>query len=284
MSTVMFQTIKRNSFFHKLDFRPKLLLVFVITVIAFMWESPVTGAGLFVLLTACALLAGVKWSYIRLILGIMLVFGLFLLVSHGFFNTSQVTLLVGRPLTVLYTVPEKIFIFGGLKLTLEGLLYGVNALCKTLSMVMVIPMAIFTTDVDRMIIAMVKLRIPYKLTFVFSSTLRFFPLLFDEIHNIIQAQRLRGLPVEKMGLIKKLSIYAKVAIPLVLGAMVKSQTVEIVLQSKAFNGSRERTYLHDSRLTALDWSFLIFFSLLSIFCIVTYFIYGFGRFNWLLFS
>jgi hypothetical protein len=58
---------------------------------------------------------------------------------------------------------------------------GIGAVFRTLSMVLVIPIAIFTTDVNRMVIGMVKLRIPYKITFVFSSTLRFFPVLFEEI-------------------------------------------------------------------------------------------------------
>jgi len=284
MSAIMFQTIKRDSLFQRLDFRPKLLLVVIITVIAFIWESPLAGAGLVVLLTVCALAVGVKWSYIRLIVSIMLVFGLFLVVTHGFFNTSQVQKLAGRPLTVLYTVPARVFVIGGIQLTLEGILYGLNALCKTLSMIIVIPMAVFTTDIDRMVIAMVKMRIPYKLTFVFSSTIRFFPLLFDEMRGIIEAQRLRGLPVEKMGPVKRVRVYAKVAVPLVLGAMVKSQTIEVVLQSKAFSGSRERTYLHDSRLTAADWAVMVVFILLFIAGIATYYMYGFGSFGWLLFT
>ena len=284
MSAIVFQTIRRDSLFQRLDFRPKLLLVVVITTIAFIWESPLAGAGLFIILTVCALAVGVKWSYIRLIVSIMLVFGVFLVVTHGFFNTVQVQKLAGRPLTVLYTVPVRVFIIGGMQLTLEGILYGLNVLCKALSMIVVIPIAVFTTDVDRMVIAMVKLRIPYKLTFVFSSTIRFFPLLFDEMRGIIQAQLLRGLPVEKMGPVRRVRIYAKVAVPLVLGAMVKSQTIEVVLQSKAFSGSRERTYLHDSGLTALDWAVMVTLVLLFIACIVTYYMFGFGSFRWLLFA
>ena len=44
------------------------------------------------------------------------------------------------------------------------------------------------------------------LAFIFSATLRFFPLLFSEIGNIIQAQRLRGLAMEKMNIIQRVSV------------------------------------------------------------------------------
>lgn len=98
---------------------------------------------------------------------------------------------------------------------------------------------------------------------------------------IIEAQRLRGLAMEKMGPIKRVRVYAKVAIPLILGAMVKSQQLEVVLQSKAFTGSGERTYLHDSILGPLDWAVIILFATLFVVAAVLYFTIGFGRFGWL---
>ena len=45
---------------------------------------------------------------------------------------------------------------------------------------------------------MVRIRIPYKVAFVFSATLRFFPLLIQEFNTIIEAQRLRGIAFEEM--------------------------------------------------------------------------------------
>ena len=89
--------------------------------------------------------------------------------------------------------------------------------------------------------------------------------------------------MEKMGPVKRVRVYAKVAIPLILGAMVKSQQLEVVLQSKAFTGSSDRTYLHESILTPLDWSVIILFATLFVLAAVLYFTIGFGRFGWLLY-
>jgi energy-coupling factor transport system permease protein len=163
-------------------------------------------------------------------------------------------------------------------------LYGVAVIFKTLSLVLVIPMAIFTTEVDNMIVGMVRAKVPYKLVFIFSSTLRFFPLLFEEIQTIIEAQRLRGLPMEKLGPIKRVRVYGKIAIPLILGAMVKSQQLEVVLQSKAFTGSADRTYLHESVLRVLDWVVIAILALLFVAAVVLYFWRGVGRFPWLIWA
>jgi hypothetical protein len=54
-----------------------------------------------------------------------------------------------------------------------------------------------------MTVGMVRAKIPYKVVFIFSSTLRFVPLLLEEVQSIIESQRLRGLNFEKMGWLKK---------------------------------------------------------------------------------
>ncbi len=284
MSTVTYQTVERDSFFTRLDFRPKLFMIVCITLIAFVWESPIAGGVLTLLITVAALAAGVKWSYIRTIFTVMAFFGALLIFTHGFFNTNQVmALLRVTKLTPIFSFPEGWFLVGSATMSLEGALYGVNALFKTLTMVLIIPLAIFTTDVNRMIVGMVQARIPYKITFIFSSTLRFFPLLFEEIQSIIEAQRLRGLALEKMDPVTRVRVYAKVAVPLILGAMVKSQMLEVVLQSKAFTGDPDRTYLHESKLGKADYAVLAFFAVFLIGSLVTYFLWDVGKFGWLIF-
>jgi energy-coupling factor transport system permease protein len=284
MSMMQFQTVERDSVFTRLDFRPKLFMVAIVSTVAFVWESPIALGGLLAFLLIVSLVAGVKTSYIRTIITIMIPFYILLLLTHGFFNTDQVKMLTNQEtLTPLFAFPESWPLIGGGGMSVEGFLYGWSVIFKTLSLVLVLPVAIFTTEVNNMIVGMVRARIPYKLVFIFSSTIRFFPLLFEEIQSIIEAQRLRGLAMEKMGPIKRVRVYGKVAIPLILGAMVKSQQLEVVLQSKAFTGSGDRTFLHDSVLTLLDWFVIGLFAVLFVLAVVFYFATGFGRFGWLLY-
>jgi energy-coupling factor transport system permease protein len=284
MSMMKFQTVERDSIFTQLDFRPKLFMVAIISTVAFVWESPIALAGLMLFLITISLLAGVKATYIRTIITMMIPFYALLLLTHGFWNTDQVKTLTNQEvLTPMFSFPESWWLIGGGMMSVEGFLYGLAVIFKTLTLVLVLPVAIFTTEVNNMIVGMVRAKIPYKLVFIFSSTIRFFPLLFEEIQTIIEAQRLRGLAMEKMGPVKRVRVYAKVAIPLILGAMVKSQQLEVVLQSKAFTGSSDRTYLHESILTPLDWSVIILFATLFVLAAVLYFTIGFGRFGWLLY-
>ena len=141
------------------------------------------------------------------------------------------------------------------------------------------PLVIFTTPVDNMVTGLVRARVPYKIAFIFAATLRFFPLLLKDIGAIIDAQRLRGIALEKMSLLGRIRIYARVAVPLCLGAMVRSQQLEVVLQAKAFSGSADRTYLHEPRLRTADVLLMLSSGAFVVGAFVFYYWKGFGRFT-----
>ncbi|MBD2189842.1 energy-coupling factor transporter transmembrane component T family protein [Pseudanabaena mucicola] len=279
------QTVKYDSLFTRLDFRSKLVVMLTVTVLAFLWESPITGGLLMLSVIGSCVIAGVRLNYLGTILKVMIPFYIFLIVSMGFFNVEQVKLLTSKAeLTALFNLPQTWWLIGGAKMSLEGTLYGLNIVFKTLTMILVIPLAIFTTDVNQMTVGMVRAKIPYKAVFIFSSTLRFVPMLLEEVQSIIESQRLRGLDFERMGFFKKGQVYAKVAIPLILNSLSKSQKLEIVLQSKGFSGSSQRTYLHESALKSVDYLLMIGSSILFVIAIAIYFIFGIGKFGWLIYS
>lgn len=236
-----------ESSFGRLDFRAKLAVMLAATALAFLWESPTLNALLALLVLGLCLLAGIRLSYVGRMLRLMLPFYLILLITHGLWNTN-----VGR--TVLWIAPQGWWLIGGaLQVTLEGLIYGFMVILRTLTLILVIPLVIFTTSLNELIVGLVRSRIPYKIAFVFSTTLRFMPLLLQEIQNITEAQRLRGLALEKMNLPQRLHVYSRIAVPLLLGAMTKSQQLDIVLAAKAFSGSPNRTYLHESAMGTADY-------------------------------
>jgi len=269
ISAFTFQSVGRPSLFTRLDFRPKLV-----------WESPLLGALLALIVLIACLAVGVHLHYVVKLLTVMLPFFLLMLITQGFFADDLIRSRTGQAsLTPLFSLPDSWWAIGGTSMSVEGLLYALNSMAKTLTMMLVIPLVVFTTDLNTMIVGLVKARVPYKIAFIFSSTLRFFPLLFGDVQAIIEAQRLRGLAFETMGPIRRLRVYAKIAVPLILGAVVKSQQLEIVLQSKAFSGSPQRTYLHESRLAFADYAVLIFAVLFTVVAAVLYIVFDIGKFG-----
>jgi energy-coupling factor transport system permease protein len=264
MNQPQLRTVSRSTAFSRLDFRTKLAFFISVSAIAICWNDPRLSASLTGAVLIACLSVGVPRAYLALMLRVMSPFFLLLLCTHGFFNIQYVLRITGQAtLTPLLTLPAGWWVVGGGSLSLEGLLYGINVICKSMTFLLLVPLCVFTTDPNNLTVALVRLRLPYKFAFVISSTLRFFPLIFDEIRAVTETQRLRGYVPEDMGVRERLQTNAGVAVPVILGAMFKAQQIEVVLQARAFSGRPERTYLHESRLRAADW-FVIIASMLCL--------------------
>ena len=96
MNAIALQTVRRRSVFTRLDFRPKLFLMAVVTVVAFIWEDPRLGGGLALAVLISCLAAGIQAGYIRTVLTLMLPFSLLVVLTQGFFAEALITTLTGR--------------------------------------------------------------------------------------------------------------------------------------------------------------------------------------------
>ena len=65
-------------------------------------------------------------------------------------------------------------------------------------------------------------RVPYEFAFAFTTAVRFVPVLAEEAQTIMDAQKARGLELEKGGLLKRIRNYVPVLIPLIVSAIRRS--------------------------------------------------------------
>ena len=70
---------------------------------------------------------------------------------------------------------------------------------------------------------------PYEFAFAFTIAVRFVPVLAEEAQTIMDAQKARGLELEKGGLLKKIRNYIPVLIPL----------ATLALSDEAWNWQRQ---------------------------------------------
>jgi energy-coupling factor transport system permease protein len=273
---------QQASFLGRLDFRTKLALLVAVTGVALLWENPLMGGALMTGVLVAWLVSGIPLHYLMSAALVVLPLYIIIVLTQGFLAGPIITSRTGLSAAdfhIIFSFPEPWPLIGGSGISWEGLAYALNVIFKTSTMLMVVPLTVLTTNVNDMVVSLVKLGIPYKIVFVFSSTLRFFPILFDEANAIIEAQRLRGLAFEKMGPIRRVRVYARIAIPLILGAMARSQALEVVLQSKAFSGDPDRTYLHQVRLFGIDYLLMVGAGVFVLLAIAGYGLAGIGRFG-----
>jgi energy-coupling factor transport system permease protein len=84
--------------------------------------------------------------------------------------------------------------------------------------------------------------------------------------------------MEKMNVIRRIPVFATLSVPLIVGTLLKAQTIEVVLQSKAFSGNPRRTYLNDIALRPVDYAILALGAILFVAAVATRVVWGWGAF------
>jgi len=226
--------------FAGIDFRVKLVLLLLASTLIFVWNNLLAQGLLLGFTLALMLAAGTPlstiWRLIRLTLPALIL----IVVIQGLWSPFGV-----RP---VFTLPEGLPLLGGAHVfTVEGLLFGLVVCCRILVPLLAFQLVFMTTETNDIVLGLTRLRVPYRVALLFSTTFRFVPLLLEEFQAIKDAQRLRGIDLDSFGMVRKLVAMGRMLVPLITGCLAKAQAMEIALQARAFTGSPDRTQLHPGR-------------------------------------
>ena len=110
-----------------------------------------------------------------------------------------------------------------------------------------------TTTPEELGMTLTKLRIPYTYSFAFISAIRFTPILAEELQTIMDAQRSRGLELDRGNPIKRVRRYIPVLVPLIVNALRRSYELAEAMEVKCFGASEKRTFLRELRMKPRDY-------------------------------
>lgn len=237
--------------FAALDFRVKLVGLLLASTLIFVWNNLFAQALLLATVVALMLAArtpaATLWRLVRLTLPALAL----ICVIQGLWSPYGI-----HP---VFTVPAAVPLLGGAHVfTVQGLLFGLVVGCRILVPLLAFQLAFSTTEPNDIVLGLTRLRVPYRVALLFSTTFRFVPLLLEEFQSIKDAQRLRGIDLDSFGIPRKLLAMGRMLVPLITGCLAKAQLMEIALQARGFTGSADRTQLHPGRerLTAVERSLI----------------------------
>jgi len=101
-----------------------------------------------------------------------------------------------------------------------------------------------TTSPDLLGLALEESHVPYEFSFAFTTAVRFVPVLAEEAQTIMDAQKARGLELEKGNFMKRIRNYIPVLIPLIVSAIRRSLELAEAMESRAWGGTKKRTNLY----------------------------------------
>jgi energy-coupling factor transport system permease protein len=224
---------KVSSPIHNLDPRIKFVYVIAIFIVAIIFTQIIPLLALFLMQLPFVFLARVQKQWLRSLRGAAFLAAFIFIIN-----------IVTTFFTKGYTLP---------------LADVENAVAMTMRFIVLVEsFSVFflTTSPDHLGLALEQSRVPYEFAFAFTTAVRFVPVLAEEAQTIMDAQKARGLELEKGGLMKRIRNYIPVLIPLIVSAIRRSLELAEAMESRAWGASKKRTNLYLLKLHKGDYALL----------------------------
>jgi len=240
-------------------------------------DSPIHRlSGLTKLICFLFLTFAVMYSYdIRVIL-LVTVFSIFVL-KLSKIKFSQIRLMVFYVLAFVFTNAIISFLFdpemgveiygtrhlildlpGKYDLTQEQLLYSVTKLVKYASVVPLGIIFLLTTNPSEFASSLDRVGIHYKAAYAVALTLRYFPDIQRDYHDISLAQQARGLELSrKAKFVDRVKNGLMIIIPLIFSSLDRIELISNAMDLRGFAKSKTRTWYSARKMTTTDHAALI---------------------------
>lgn len=164
----------------------------------------------------------------------------------------------GMTLTAIIFVTNILvgYFSNGFKLTYSLAIYSVSLAFRFIVLMSSFSIFFLTTSPDDLSLALQQSHIPYEFCFAFTTAIRFVPVLATEAQTIMDAQKSRGLELEKGNFLKRIRNFIPILIPLIVGAIRRSLELAEAMESRAFGAKKERTSLYILKMRMNDWTTL----------------------------
>jgi energy-coupling factor transport system permease protein len=164
-------------------------------------------------------------------------------------------------------------------LTQEQLLYQTTKISKYAATVPFGLLFFLTTHPSEFASSMNRLRVPYKVAFAFSLTLRYLPDIFSEYMIISKAQQARGLELsKKQKFSTRVKEYVKMIVPLIMSSLDRIDNISDAMDLRGFAKHKKRTWYNTRKLSRNDkWAIIFTLSVFTISLVITIFVNQ-GRF------
>jgi len=219
---------------HNLDPRIKFVYVCAIFTAAIIFWELLPLMILFLIQIPFVLLAGVKREWLRSMRGAAFLATIIFLTNFIFS-----------------------FIGAGYIVTAKNV---ENAVAMTLRFIVLVEsFSIFflTTSPDHLGLALEQTHIPYEFCFAFTTAVRFVPVLAEEAQTIMDAQKARGLELERGNFLKRIRNYIPILIPLIVGSIRRSLELAEAMESRAWGATRNRTNLYVLKMHRGDFILIV---------------------------
>jgi energy-coupling factor transport system permease protein len=154
--------------------------------------------------------------------------------------------------TMLLTATFAAFIFVINLLFTRNLATSALYAARFVAIVVSTSLFFITTSPDELEQVMKTFRFPRDIVFAFVTAVRFIPVMMMDTMQIMDAQKSRGLELDKGNFLKRVRNMIPVLIPLVVNSVIRSGELAEAMESRAYGAVAKPTSLYEFKSKAKD--------------------------------
>ena len=173
---------------------------------------------------------------------------------------------------LFYAMPGKQMPF-----MLDGMLYGYASSLKIYLVVIAVGILGFTVDPAE-IIQMLN-HIPFAskhFVFIFSTAWRFIPQIQQQLFNLMDAQKTRGMDLDKGKLMDRLKKIVPIVTPLLSNALDISDQIALSMEARAFGSGNKNKFVKPASMTPSVLAIVLVEAAVIVLMMVAVGAWGFG--------
>jgi energy-coupling factor transport system permease protein len=219
-----FKFTRIDSPIHRMDPRAKFILTIGIFTTALMFTNVFALITIFLFQIPLILMAKTSRKWLRSMRG-GLFLGVFIFIMNFIFGTALV-------LSIAFTL-------------------------RFFTIMSAFSFFFMTTSADDLGLALEQIHVPYSISFTFTTAVRLVPTMAVDAQTVVDAQRSRGLELDKGNFMKRVRNYIPILIPLIISAIRRSVELAEALESRAFGATDHRTAIVTLKLHFADYLAII---------------------------
>ena len=264
---------KLDTFLHRLNPRISLMFVLGVVIASIVWTDPIVITVATLGLVALGFACKFPWKQIGWFLKMALFASLLIIIIQGFsLDPSLVTKEMYKGWVLFYAMPGKQMPF-----MLDGVLYGYASSLKIYLVVIAVGILGFTVDPAE-IIQMLN-HVPFAskhFVFIFSTAWRFIPQIQQQLFNLMDAQKTRGMDLDKGKLMERLKKIVPIVTPLLSNALDISDQIALSMEARAFGSGNKNKFVKPASMTPAVLAVVLVEAAVIVLMIVAVGAWGFG--------
>lgn len=144
-----------------------------------------------------------------------------------------------------------------------SLVYSIQIALRFIAIICSTSLFFLITSPDELEYVLRWFRLPNDLVFAFVTAVRFVPVILMDALQIMDAQKSRGLELEKGNPISRIKKFVPILVPLIINEVIRSGELAEAMESRGYGATKKPTSLYNLEL--VQWDKIVILVTMSLF-------------------